>query len=127
MNTRNTLKLYPVSKKLNKSRTYVFELSFDGQAPDIVWVENEPMHLTLTLIGLHRPARTARYIWQDTIGRIWPMFLVDMLELLQHKEVKKGVVNASWQVRRRSMNFGIALAVDELINHKESHGRDSNS
>ncbi|MFC7760761.1 hypothetical protein ACFQY4_24130 [Catellatospora bangladeshensis] len=42
------------------------------------------------------------------------MFMTDLLDVLHHKVVERGVVRGVWQVRKRGQNYGLALAPGEL-------------
>lgn len=77
------------------------------------WVPNDPFTATLRLDRMES-GRSAKYvIWQavsEVDGRCWPMFITDLLELVQHSTITGGVISARWQVRKRGQNYGIALA-----------------
>lgn len=100
----NTLKRFPVSTG-GQLMHYPWG--------DPTWVDNDPIFLTLTLQGTERGRSAAYFVWTDPMGRRWPMFLTDMVDLLRTEDVKLGKVSAMWQVRKRGANYGIALAVTD--------------
>lgn len=78
------------------------------------WRENKPFTCKLTLDSM-RSGRSAKYvIWQDDEGHSYPMFITDLLTLLQERSVVNGVTyDNTWIVRKRGKNYGLALVVDE--------------
>jgi hypothetical protein len=74
------------------------------------WRPNTPFLATLTLRGMIR-GRSAAYLqWADSGGRVYPMFLVDLVDLLKSRAVECGTVTAWWVVAKRGQNYGIQLA-----------------
>lgn len=76
----------------------------------VVWKPIEPFDASLKLIGAERGRSAAHFIWEDNEGREYPMFLTDMIALLQQNVVEYGwCCNATWTIKKRGSNFGIAL------------------
>lgn len=74
------------------------------------WVPNEPFRACLEVEGTVS-GRSAKYlIWRGTDGRRFPMFVADLVDLLRRTDVTMGVVEATWIVRKRGQNYGVALA-----------------
>ena len=78
------------------------------------WRENKPFKTKLTLDSM-RSGRSAKYvIWVDDEGHSYPMFITDLLTLLQERSVVNGVTyDNEWIVRKRGKNYGLALVVKE--------------
>lgn len=73
------------------------------------WRPNEPVRMTLTLNTYERGRSAARFVWRDTEGRKFPMFMVDVLALMKTKQgVQGGTVTDRWIVVKRGTNYGIA-------------------
>jgi hypothetical protein len=79
------------------------------------WRENETWSGTLRLSDFMRGRSAARFIWLadgDPVDqqRTYPMFMVDMLDLLKTIGVQPGgLVHARWNVAKRGANFGIKV------------------
>lgn len=69
----------------------------------------EPFTATLTATSVERGRSSAVFYWADEQGRAWPMFLTDLLALLQTTVVDHGQVTGTWTVTKRGRNYGIAL------------------
>lgn len=75
------------------------------------WLDNQPFQAELEIDSM-RSGRSAKYvIWKDRFSdRRFPMFLVDLLELIKLATVSQGrTPNLTWVVRKRGQNFGLAL------------------
>lgn len=71
---------------------------------------NEPFKACLEVEGTVS-GRSAKYlIWRATDGRRFPMFVADCVDLMRRTDVTMGVVEATWIVRKRGQNYGVALA-----------------
>lgn len=82
----------------------------DYPAYDSVMRPVQPFDARMTLVGAERGRSAARFLWQDEQGRRWPMFLTDMLDLIQRGEILEGSTRVErWTVRKRGMNYGLAL------------------
>lgn len=111
----NSLKAYPVSA--NGGLLHYPRQEWNGvRYVDGPTLPNDPFHATLRLTGMES-GRSAKYVmWaavSETDGRTWPMFVADLLDLLQHGTVTGGVASGRWQVRKRGANYGLARAVDQ--------------
>lgn len=79
-----------------------------------IWVPNDSFYATLRIDHM-----TSRYsgkyvVWKpvkETDARSFPMFIADLIDLLQRSDyVSYGVVSAEWKVRKRGKNYGLCLA-----------------
>lgn len=79
---------------------------------------NDPWSGTLRLDDFMRGRSAARFIWYadgDPVDqrRTYPMFMVDMLELVKTQGVQPGgLVHGRWTVAKRGANFGIKLVTE---------------
>lgn len=77
-------------------------------ASDVDWRENDPF---VTELELDRSVsgRSAKYvIWHDPDGRQFPMFVVDLVEMIKDgATVSGGKINATWKARKRGQNYGV--------------------
>ncbi|WP_238009469.1 hypothetical protein KZZ52_26640 [Dactylosporangium sp. AC04546] len=97
------------------------EVPYDGDGNLLHYVDpwatptmrpNEPFKAALQ-VEMMESGRSAKYlIWRDGDGRRFPMFIIDLVDMLQRAEVLQGAVEATWIVRKRGQNYGIALAPD---------------
>jgi hypothetical protein len=85
----------------NDSYRYLNESNVD-------WRENEPF---VTELELDRSVsgRSAKYvIWHDPEGRQFPMFVVDLVEMIKDgATVSGGKILATWMARKRGQNYGV--------------------
>lgn len=72
--------------------------------------EVAPFAATLTIQSIVRGRSAAHFIWTDEQGRTWPMFMTDMVALLEHGVEEGGSVTSTWAVQKRGANYGIRLA-----------------
>jgi len=42
-----------------------------------------------------------------TTGKSYPIFMVDMLDIMQRKEVLHGTVSGTWVFRKRGLSLGL--------------------
>lgn len=110
----NTLDFYPVGEDGNLLR-YVPDWNFIGrpkpsdQERGIFWRENTPFPATLTLQHIFHGQSAANFVWTDTEGGRWPMFLGDLEELICFGSIIWGQASGTWQVRKRGQNYGLAM------------------
>lgn len=89
-----------------------------GSPSSIQWLKNDPFHATLRIADM-RSGRSAKYVIWEPVGtatdtRTFPMFIADLVDLLQSAEkIEHGIVSARWQVRKRGQNYGICLAPED--------------
>lgn len=78
------------------------------------WRPNDPFEATLALEGANRGRSSAYFVWVGEDGAQYPMFITDMVQLLQRQGVRKGgKVTTRWHAVKRGNNHGIALATAE--------------
>lgn len=104
----NSLLKYPVDA--SGSLLHFPEVPFS----EPMWLNNEPFVATFNYREIQRGRSAAYFIWVDNEGRTFPMFMTDMADLIKNCTIVNGVVKGKWQVRKRGMNYGIAL-VTEMI------------
>lgn len=76
------------------------------------WRRNDPFTATLRLAETRRGRSAAYFIWRSDDGREFPMFISDMLLLVQSGVIIKpgGSVSTWWMVTKRGANYGIRYA-----------------
>lgn len=79
------------------------------------WRRNDPFSATLWLAETRRGRSAAYFIWRSGDGREYPMFISDMLQLVQSGVTIKpgGAVSTRWMVTKRGANYGIRHAGNE--------------
>lgn len=89
---------------------------YDGEtwhSTDPEWRENEPFEAELALNDM-RSGRSAKYVlWHDKEGHEFPMFVVDLLDLLKGNVVRYGVVDGRFAVRKRGQNYGLVFVGED--------------
>ena len=71
------------------------------------WRDPEAFEAELTLDHA-RSGRSAKYvIWTDPGGRLWPMFIAELIDLIRHGVAPGGVVLGWWIPCKRGQNFGL--------------------
>jgi hypothetical protein len=75
--------------------------------------EAEPFRARLTITGLRRGRSAAYFMWQSETGATFPMFMKDMVDLVTHGTVVKGVADDEWTVQKRGTNYGIRRVKDQ--------------
>ena len=74
---------------------------------EIDWREIESFTATLRINTMYS-GRSAKYTeWIDADGHCYPMFVVDLLDLLRQTDILHGTVTGTWIVRKRGGNYGI--------------------
>jgi hypothetical protein len=71
------------------------------------WRDNKPFHLCLSLADMYSGRSAKGVIWRHEDGRTFPMFVVDLLDMLQHCVLSYGVAVGYWAVRKRGQNYGL--------------------
>lgn len=77
------------------------------------WRPNNEFAARMTLDGAKRgqSGSAAVFVWRDDSDHEWPMFLVDVANLMkQSGVVEGGVVEGRWVVVKRGTNYGLAPA-----------------
>lgn len=79
------------------------------------WRPNVPFTATLRLAESRRGRSAAYFIWHDEDDREFPMFISDMLLLVQSGVSIKpgGMVSTRWMATKRGANYGIRHAAAE--------------
>lgn len=80
------------------------------------WRDNKPFQATLRLDGTRRGRSAAYFMWHDTEGHTYPMFISDLDALIQSGAVIAGnCIAGLWMVSKRGKNFGIRAATADEI------------
>jgi len=76
------------------------------------WRSNDPFTATLRLAETRRGRSAAYFIWRSDDDREFPMFISDMLLLVQSGVTIRpgGMVSTWWMVTKRGANYGIRHA-----------------
>lgn len=72
------------------------------------WGPNDPFNCLLFVLGAAPAGRETHVLWRSAEGRIFPMFLADLVEMLQRADVVAGGVQGRWIVRKRGQRYGVA-------------------
>jgi hypothetical protein len=96
------------------------EVGYGWKVPPVVigpdWRPNLPFVAALRLASTCRGRSAAYFIWQDDAGREFPMFISDMLALIQGGTIVAGrKVTAHWIVTKRGANYGIRIATNREV------------
>lgn len=103
---------YDYSDAVRLETGYGWEVPPRTVTPD--WRPNVPFAKTLRLVETRRGRSAAYFIWHDEDGREFPMFISDMLGLVQSGvAIAGGTVTTRWMVTKRGANYGIRHAAAE--------------
>lgn len=96
------------------------EVGYGWEVPprtiDPDWRPNVPFAKTLRLTETRRGRSAAYFIWRDEDDREFPMFITDMLALVQSGvAIAGGTVTTRWMVTKRGANYGIRHATTEEV------------
>lgn len=74
------------------------------------WRDNVPFTATLECTGMES-GYSAKYTWwKDEEGHRYPMFVADIVHLVQNADITGGKVwDTQWIVRKRGQNYGIRI------------------
>lgn len=74
------------------------------------WRDNQPFQANLHLNTYQRGRSAAYFVWEETgTAKSFPMFLTDMLDMLQRATITRGIITGWWIVAKRGANYGIKL------------------
>ena len=91
-------------------------ISYTGYAGDNVeFVENRKFKETLTYIGYSRGRSSAVFLFKDSTGAKYQMFMTDMDDMLRSKDIVDGKITGTWTYVKRGRNFGIRLIKEEVV------------
>lgn len=86
--------------------------AFPGRLSE--WRPNQPFNASLRIIGTERGQSAARYIAEDIeTGCQYPMFMTEMLAIVQTATIDRGVIAGTWIACKRGANYGIRLESQE--------------
>lgn len=76
---------------------------------DVRWYDNHEFEATVRIESFER-GRSARFIAVNAAtGKSYPIFMVDMLDVMKRKEIIRGTVSGTWFFRKRGSNYGLGL------------------
>jgi len=79
--------------------------------PGVNWSDNKPFIRSLQIVRSVRGRSSAYLLWGGADGETYPMFISDLIRLLQGQGIRKGgKVTTTWVVVKRGMNYGLAAA-----------------
>lgn len=71
---------------------------------------NAPFRATLEVVSIERGRSAARFVLRDTTtGTEYPMFMVDVLDMMRAGIRKGGRITGLWQAGKRGANYGLRL------------------
>ncbi|MFE5290421.1 hypothetical protein ACFRAQ_36205 [Nocardia sp. NPDC056611] len=83
-------------------------------SPQSEWRANESFDASLRIVGTVRGQSAARYVAEDIeTGRQYPMFMTEMLAIIQTATIDRGVIAGTWIGCKRGANYGIRLESQE--------------
>lgn len=74
------------------------------------WRQVQPFEATLTIVGLNRGRSAAYLTVVDEAGHNYPLFITDLVDIIQNRDIIGGRLTGRWAVRKRGQNFGIGPA-----------------
>lgn len=78
------------------------------------WRPNDPFTASLRIVGTERGRSAARFVAEDTeTGCRYPMFMTEMLAIIQTATIDRGVITGTWIGCKRGANYGIRLETQE--------------
>jgi hypothetical protein len=83
--------------------TYYYKDNFE-------MIENKVFEETLTFSGYGRGRSSAVFYWKDSTGADYQMFMTDMDDLLNNKNIINRQVTGAWTFCKRGQNYEIKLA-----------------
>lgn len=96
----------------NGALLHYADVNYSGRS--VEWRDNVPFDLAITLDHHSRGRSAAYYIWRADDGREFPMFMKEMIEVMQEVGVRKGgKVSARWKVIKRGQNYGLKLHLED--------------
>lgn len=78
--------------------------------------EGLPFHGELTLVGVRRGRSAAYFMWTDSKGKRFPMFLSEMESLLLASSVIQGKASGSWGFCKKGCNYSIKPLLENKNN-----------
>jgi hypothetical protein len=103
---RNTLEQVPYNAHTGHMVTY--------PTPQSEWRPNTAFEAALRVVGTERGQSAARFIVEDTAtGVQYPLFMTELLAIVQHATIEHGVVSGQWIGCKRGANYGIRLHTQE--------------
>jgi hypothetical protein len=80
------------------------------------WRENIRFWTSMKLLGMNRGRSAAYFTWQDDNGFEYPMFMTDLVDLLNRSKVFFGETGPQpWKAIKRGRNYGLVLDQDEKV------------
>ncbi|WP_329405481.1 hypothetical protein OG563_26835 [Nocardia vinacea] len=77
------------------------------------WRPNTPFAATMHIVDMHRGRSAARFVAEDENGTEYPMFMSELLAIVQKHTIVEGTVQGRWIGCKRGENYGIRLISQE--------------
>jgi hypothetical protein len=74
------------------------------------WRPNDVFECTLAGPTVTRSGGIGHVEWRSAEGRIFPMFVTDLVEMINRADILGGSVQGRWIVRKRGQCYGLAYA-----------------
>lgn len=94
---------------------YPERIYHQGHFTEPEWKPNIPFAAKLYLDSMCRGRSAAYFMWQNEQGIKFPMFMSDMLNVIQKSIIENGWVDGIWQVIKKGQNYGIQLTVTPVV------------
>ena len=96
---------YPVVKESNEkekrgSLRWSSESEVCDNSKDELWINNTVFEARLKLKGLTKRSTTSYYIWEDELGRTFPMDILRMYEMVAIADLNGGYCSGNWTFRK---------------------------
>ena len=85
-------------------------IDYDNRSGNVEYVENKVFEDTLTFEGYARGRSSSVFLFVDSNGATYQMFMTDIDNLLKSKDLINRQVKGTWTFCKRGQNYGIKLA-----------------
>lgn len=107
MSRSNSLEEVPFNRETGKPMPWVGNRRWSG----VEWRPNEPFDAVMVVTRMDRGRSSALFVLTDLRTSVeYPVFMTDMLEILQERQINHGKVRGTWRFRKRGQNYALALA-----------------
>lgn len=113
MPKKSTITEAPYTTDINdavKGSLIDFPMQYQIDRGIVEFLPIEPLTADLTLTNLSRGRSAANFELSHDDGRTFTIFLIDLLDLLQHGAINQGRTGERiWTVAKRGKNYGIKV------------------
>lgn len=71
------------------------------------WRDNVPFEADMEIVGYERGRSAVRVIFRDEGLRKYPMFISDLVTLIQTSDIIDGKVSGTWVGTKKGQNYGV--------------------